>query len=71
MTVCVFKTNLCISDWSGNWSDPVHSHYRNLSSAPILVRSGEMFHSTSSTDMTMQREKEKGKEEKEREKALF
>lgn len=52
----VFTTNLCISDWSGNWSDPGHSHYRSLSSVLNLVHSGEKFRSTSSTDTTMHRE---------------
>ena len=58
--VCAFTMYLCISDWSGNWSDPVHSRYRNLSNVLIPVRSGEMFRSTSSTDTTTHREKERG-----------
>lgn len=60
--VCASTTNLCISDWIGNWSDPVRSHYRNLSSVLIHVRSGEMFRSTSSTDTTTHRERARERE---------
>lgn len=56
--VC-FTTNLWISDWSGNWSDPARSHYRSLSSERNLVHSGETFRSTSSTDTTEHRERER------------
>lgn len=56
--VC-FTTNLWISDWSGNWSDPARSHYRSPSSVLNLVHSGEIFHSTSSTDTTEHRERER------------
>lgn len=49
----VFMKSLCISDWSGSWSDLVHCHDRSLSSVLLnLVHPGETFCSTSSTGKT-------------------
>ncbi len=53
MSVCEFTKSLCISDWSGSWSDLIRSRGKSPSSVLLnLAHPGEKFCSTSSTSKT-------------------